>query len=204
MFYASNKNYKYAAARVQRQLNQSCDWMAKWRIKLNAAKSVAIIFGTTATNHSTKLTIEGQEIDWSPKAKYLGVTLQSNISMNAHVKLTIQKARGARAALYPVLNSNSPLPLATRLAIYKIYIRPILLYAAPVWRNNISPSTWRKIEAIQNIALRTITGAHYLTSNHNLRRSSGISSLQDEALHLTKSFAYRMSLSKFPHLNILA
>lgn len=64
--------------------------MAKWRIKLNAAKSLTIIFGTNTSNYTKKkLKIDGQEIDWSSKAKYLGVTLQNNLFMNSHAILTI-------------------------------------------------------------------------------------------------------------------
>lgn len=51
------------------------------------------------------------------------------------------------------------------------------------------------IEVIQNIALRTIMGAYYLTNNLNLHRSTGTISLQEEAPRLTNLFAHNMSLS---------
>lgn len=203
MFYAHNKNYKYAVARLQRQLNLASDWMSKWRIRVNVSKTVAVIFGLTTTNQNVKLVLQGQTIDWSTHAKYLGVILDQKLNMNRHIHYTIQRARGARAALYPILNKNSPLPLATKVAIFKIYIKPIILYASPTWRHKISYSNWTKLEAIQSVALRTMTGAHYLTSNQNLRNSVRINTLYDDALHQSKVLAYKLTLSKFPHLNRL-
>ncbi|KAF0702461.1 Uncharacterized protein FWK35_00034598 [Aphis craccivora] len=67
-------------------------------------------------------------------------TLSYNLRFEGHVRSTIKKERGARAALYPILNRNSAVPISARLSIYKIYARPIILYAAPVWRNHIGPA----------------------------------------------------------------
>lgn len=203
MFYAHNKNYKYAVARLQRQIDLASDWMTKWRLKVNVTKTVAMVFGLTTTNQTMKLVLQGQTIDWSTHAKYLGVILDQKLNMNKHINSTIQRARGARAALYPILNKNSPLPLSTKIAIFKIYIKPIILYASPTWRHKISNSNWAKVEALQNIALRTITGAHYLVNNQNLRDSARINTLYDDALHQSKVLAHRLSISKFPHLSRL-
>lgn len=151
-----------------------------------------------------KLNIKNQYLEWSRHAKYLGVTLNYNLKFDKHIRNTLQKARGARAALYPVLNRNSALPLLVRLSIYKIYLRPIVLYAAQIWRHLIGQHTWTKIEAFQNIALRTMTGAHYLTTNRNLLNSTGIPPLRSEALNLTRSLGHKLSQSKYPHLARLA
>lgn len=203
LLYASNHNYKYALLALQRQLDTTQDWLTKWRIQLNVSKTVAVIFGPRS-KYNMKLQIQNQLLDWSHHAKYLGVTLNYNLRFEKHIRLTLQKSRGARAALYPVLNRNSAIPIPARLSIYKIYLRPIVLYAAPIWRHLIGQRTWTKIEAFQNVALRTITGAHFLVSNQNLLKSTLIPSLQDEALRLSKSLQHTLSISKYPHLSRLA
>lgn len=71
-------------------------------------KTVAIIFSHYITKPKMKLKLQGQVIEWSAHAKYLGVTLDQRLNMNEHIKNTVQKARGARAALYPILNRISP------------------------------------------------------------------------------------------------
>lgn len=64
-----------------------------------------------------KPVIQNQIIDWSLHVKYLGVTLNYNLIFNEHVESVIQKARGAHAVLYPVINHNNNITLANGLAI---------------------------------------------------------------------------------------
>ena len=45
LLYTSNRNFKYAVYKLQRQLDVTNDWLAKWRIQLNISKTVAVIFG---------------------------------------------------------------------------------------------------------------------------------------------------------------
>ncbi|CAI6347818.1 unnamed protein product [Macrosiphum euphorbiae] len=203
LLYTSNHNYKYAVYKLQRQLDITNDWLTKWRIQLNVSKTVAVIFGPRSQKQTMKLKLQNQHLEWSNHAKYLGVTFNHDLSFDKHIQNTIRKARGARAALHPILNRNSTVPLANKLTIYKIYIKPIILYAAPVWRNRIRQSSWKQIEIFQSVSLRTMTGAHYLVSNLNLRNSMSIETLQDEALHLSKNLAHTLSRSKYPHLSCL-
>jgi len=39
-----------------------------------------------------------------PRYKYLGLTLNYNLRFEKHIRNTLQKARGPRVALYPMLN----------------------------------------------------------------------------------------------------
>jgi hypothetical protein len=151
-----------------------------------------------------KLKIGNQKLEWNHHAKYLGITLNYNLGFNKHIKNILQKARGAWTALYPTLNHNSALPLHTRLAIYKIYLRPNVLYAATIWRHLIGHYMWSKIEAFQNKTLRIITGAHYSVSSLNFLNSTNIPPFKEEALSIAKTFQHRLSTSKFPHLSRLA
>jgi len=141
---------------------------SQWRFRLNVTKTVAVLFGIKTTTKLKKITIYDTEINWSNKARYLGVTLDKSLSLHNHVNDIITKAKRSRAALYQLLNSKSHIPINTRLSLFKIYIRPILLYAAPEWRPKISRSNWRKIEAMQHIGLRTITAIPSYQTNKSL------------------------------------
>ncbi|KAL5243328.1 hypothetical protein ACI65C_010738 [Semiaphis heraclei] len=131
---------------------------------------------------------------------YLGITFDKLLTFNTHIKETIQRAKRTRAILYPVINHKSPIPMATRLSMYKIYIRPVILYAISAWGAMLSKSNWRQVEAVQNIALRVITGTHYLTSNNTLLLTTKIPSLYEETIRTTKVFFYRNSVSKYAHI----
>jgi len=202
LLYASNSNYKYAVLALQRQLDATIDWVTQWRIQIKVSKTVTVIFGPHSQNYNMKLNIQNQCLEWSRHSKYLGVTLNYNLKFEKHVRNTLQKARGARAALYPILNRNRALPLPVKLSIYKIYLMPIVLYAAPIWRHLIShwPKHLNQVQAFQNVSLRTMIGAPYLTTNRNLLSSTNTPSLKDEALKLAKSPRHILSQNKNPHL----
>lgn len=121
------------------------------------------------------------------------------LRLNEHVKVCIRKAKQARRALYPILNNRSPIPLPTRLSIYKLFIKPILLYASSAWGHLISTSNWAKIEAVQNVAIRIITGTHFLT-RYNTILNPPINSLRNEAELVARVFHHRNAQSTFAHI----
>ncbi|KAJ8885137.1 hypothetical protein PR048_011333 [Dryococelus australis] len=71
--FASSMNSVRAMGLVQAALNGIEPWLAKWRIKLNTAKTEAIVFNTKIQDPPTKLQFCGQQIECSHKVKYLGV-----------------------------------------------------------------------------------------------------------------------------------
>lgn len=127
----------------------------------------------------------------------MGATLNRALNLNQHINNFIQKAQGTRAALYPVFNNNRSVPLSTKLSVFKIYIKPIFNYTAPAWMYLINHSNWRRLDAIQDISLRTMTGVHYQISNDILRTSTNNTNAIRRSS--SKILAYLLLTSKFPH-----
>jgi len=164
---------------LQRQTNKVLPWIEKWRLRLNVSKTTSIVFGTKSDSNINK---NGEKIDRSSSACYLGITLDRKLSMNTQVnQLKGLKSKGARAALYPILNRGCPIPVSAKLAIYKIHVKRIIFYAVTARGPLISESNWKRIEAVQNIAVRTITGAHCLTNNTNLLASVSVQTSRENA-----------------------
>lgn len=203
MFHSGNRNTNYAILQLQKQLDLAETWMKRWRLKLNIGKTEAILFGALPKQKTKKIKIQNQPIEWKQKIKYLGITIDHNLKMHHHATNAINKAKGVRAALYPVINSRSPIPIKTRLQIYSIYIKPVLLYGSVAWSTHISNSNWTKIEAVQNIALRVITGAQYYISNETLRKSTQLPSLYEAAETAVKIFFHKATMSKSTHIQQL-
>ena len=200
MFHTAHQNKNYAICQLQRKMDETMLWIDKWRLKLNIDKTETIIFGSRQNKHLRQIKIKNQAVKWKNQIKYLGVAMDTKLTMNGHLKTTIQKAKGVRASLYPILNRNSPIPLRTRIQLYTIYIKPILLYASVVWAPQLSQSNWRKLEAVQNMTLRTITGAYYLTTNEAIRQSTEILSISETIQSAIAVFLHRASVSRFRHI----
>jgi len=113
----------------------------------------------------------------------------------------INKAKGAKHSLFPLINKRSTLSTLSKLHIFKTYIRPILTYAGPAWTANISNRNWAKLEAVQSTTLRQITGMDWYVSNDTIRNSLKILPLKE---YLSKNKEYltqRIKNSSFKHIS---
>lgn len=153
--YAESWAPKLALSRVQNHLTQLQDWLSKWRIKINIAKCEAIEFRRGRKTLDTRLTLFNSNIDWKEKVKYLGVQLDRKVLWGPHVANQVQKGYARLCQLYPILNRGSKLSKKSGLIVYKALIRPILLYAAPIW-SCAAKSHIQKMQIIQNKVLRII------------------------------------------------
>jgi len=203
MFTTSNKNPKRAAIQLQKQLNITLAWCEKWRLNINAQKTVAVMFNGPNNFASHHLFINGHHISWSSTSKYLGVTFDRNLTFSAHIKSTIKKATAVRGMLYPILNRSSPIPIKTKLNILQLYIKPILSYAGPAWGPLISKANWLKLEAVQNISLRTITSSPWFVTNKVISSSTRTPSIKQSILTNSKNLFHRNSNSTFAHIRNL-
>lgn len=204
MFYSADKNSNRAVIQLQQQLELSARWFHRWRIKINATKTVAVLFSRKHTKHVPKLKIDNQTINWSKHATYLGVTIGRQLNFNQHITNITKKATRTRGLLYPILNKNSPVPTKTKLTILKLYVSPILTYAGSSWGPYISRSQWRKIESVQTIGIRTITGMPTFVRNVVLLKSANFNTIQNSIRSQSRTLFYKNSFSNHDHIRLLA
>jgi Reverse transcriptase (RNA-dependent DNA polymerase) len=201
IFYSSSKTFSTATKYLQAQIDLSIPWFMQWKITINATKTKAIRFSHRPTRDSERIHFGGTTLKWSRTAKYLGITIDEKLKFNIHAKDTLNKAKGAKFTLFPLLHSRSPLSLKMKLYLYKIYLRPIIAYACPVWSSNISATYWKKLEAFQSSTLRLITGAHYYVSNKTIRNSLQIKSFKDEMMKDAEILRGKIANSHFKHIS---
>ena len=177
------------------------DWLAEWRLALNVTKTQALVFGGHLT-YPPPLTLHGEEISWKSNATYLGVIIDRRLSMTAQVKKARNAAKAALNILRPIFRSR--LPLRTKLAIYKTYVRPHLTYATPAWISLASPHQVQLLQLVQNVALRRITDAPWYVRNATIKRDLRIEDLSVHIQHIAARMYHRADASKFHHLRDIA
>lgn len=200
MFHSNDKNPSRAIIRLQHQINDAENWFDQWRLRINTQKTVAILFNRRRREPGKTLILKGQQIPWSNTTKYLGITFDRRLTFTPHIKNIIQKSSRIRASLYPVLNRRSPIPLSIKRLILHLYVRPILTYGGQSWGSIISKSNWSSLEAVQNIALRTITASPKYVSNRTLRFTTKSPSLEHFIHTNTKTLFYKSTYSKYAHI----
>ena len=201
VFFASGTTNNATISKVQRQIDLAIPWFKQWKISLNPSKTQAIMFSNRSTHQSNTLHFENTSVLWSNSVKYLGVTIDNKFNFAKHLNSSVQKATAAKFSLFPLINKLSPLSLKTKLYIYKTYLKPIILYAAPSWTANISKSSWKKLETFQSKTLRTITGSDWYVSNHTIRSSLNILSIKDSVNLETKRTFHRIKNSNYEHIS---
>jgi len=104
-----------------------------WEISMNPEKTTATISSNRALTSTETIEFGNTRVKWSMEVKYLGVTIDSKLTLSSHVNNVIRKANGAKFSLYPLIDQFSPLSIRIKLYICTTYIKPILMYAGPAW-----------------------------------------------------------------------
>ena len=171
------------------------------KTKINAAKTEFIIFTQKKKEVTPEnITVFDTNIKRSECVKYLGVKLDSKLNFNNHVETTIAKVSKAIGALYPLLGQRSIVNSKNKLLIYKIILKPALLYACPVWGNKVSNSTMQKLQRIQNKCLRMALNKDRFTRIAELHEEAKIEEIKTQIEKLSTSFYQSLNIASLDYI----
>ena len=140
-------------------------WRQLWKIKMNPTKCEVIRFAKgRTTKHQPNLQLFGTTLPSVTQTKYLGVTLDSQLSWKFHIIKITSKANAALAKIRSLIRFNSDLKLHLKVLLYKSFIRPILTYASPIWFP-FGTYSIRRLTVFQNKDMRRMTKAHQFQRN---------------------------------------
>lgn len=108
-------------------------WCSKWLLQLNEQKCSVMHMGHL--NPGVQYFLNDMPVTPVNQQKDLGVIVSSDLKWEAHIAKIIRKANTVSYLVSISFKNISPQLLEK---IYKIYIRPILEYAAPVWNPNLA------------------------------------------------------------------
>lgn len=190
---AVNKNMPDLVHALQEHIRLIEQWCCRWKVKLNVSKTNAIIC-TLSRKIPPPLFLHNAPINYSPTVKYLGITIDRRLTWAPHLKLTLQKMHFIKSKLSPLLFSKNVSIFNKRL-LYLSTIRPILLYACPVWAA-VAPTRLRRIQQFENKTLRSIARVGLYVRNSIIQNDLRITPLASQIkLNSSKFF------SKIPNLN---
>jgi hypothetical protein len=112
-------------------------------------------------------TLHGHILEQVTSAKYLGITITSDMKWNTHIANICKKANNTLGFLKRNLNISNP---SLKEKAYKTLVRPTLEYACSTWdpyqQNNIN-----KLEGVQKRAAR------YVRNNYNYNSATSVSNI---------------------------
>lgn len=195
----SSSNYPTVAiARAQTHLNELYVYFTRWKIRVNPSKTTFVVFSRRRNISGTlSLAYGGRTIEESDEVKLLGLTLDRRLTYSPHVANVIRKAKSVSSMLHPLWKHSSGMNLRNRVAIFQVFIRPILTYAIQVW-NVTSARNMRRVRVIQNKFLRSTMNlrpdrqTYRQVTNERLHELAGIEPFDDFVMRLTLGFYQRM------------
>lgn len=196
-----NKNVNMAIATMTRALNALLLYFETWRLIVNPTKTQAIIFtGNANTPPAARpITLKGVLLPWGTSLKYLGIIMDRGLRLNAHALYLKQRVTQTFFKLTGIIGSRSYLEPAVKLLFYKVLLRPILQYAAPVWAPLMSNTSWQELQIAQNKPLRAAISATRYDSTQQIHRDTEMAYIHDHLIKLSWQF-YASVRTRHPHL----
>ena len=134
----------------------------------NPDKCEVIHFSTKQNTIQSSYRIHGTELSTSSSAKYLGVTMSSNLQWKHHIDSITKKAHSSLSFIRRNLSSCTP---KAKTNAYFTFVRPLLEYSSTVW----SPHTEELIQRIEMVQRRA---ARFV--RHDFARESSVSAMIKE------------------------
>ena len=116
------------------------------------------------------LTLFGAPIEWVETTRYLGVTLDKQITWSPHIDQVRRKTAQRMGMLGPLLNRRSDLSV-----------------------RSAARSHVRRLQVLQSKCLRLATGAPWYVSNRRIHEDLGVPLLADHIRGLTESFDSKLA-----------
>ena len=127
---------------------------------------------TKQVGHRLPVQINGEDVPSEKFPKLLGVTFDPTFSFSAHASEVARRASARLKMLKALSDTQFGKDKECLLLTYRVYIRSIFNYAAPIVYPNYSPSSIFKLQKIQNRALRLCLGCHSASPIDHLHREA--------------------------------
>ena len=185
-----------AESTLQREVDKLEEWCRKWQVTLSPHKSKLILF-TKCPRHkdevirnNVSINLFGEGISLSEEAEFLGVTLDTRLTWEPQTRKIVSKSYKRLNLLRAVSAMSNTLKPDVIVKLYKSTIRSLFEYSS-LCIINAAECHMKKLQLIQNQALRVILRTPAYVSIDDLHDCSGIPRIKD---HI-KEFARKRFLS---------
>ena len=146
-----------AASCLQRDLDQLSKWESAWQMAFHPEKCQVISITRRRRVLKHTYLLHNHPLAHVDSAKYLGVTITSDLNWNKHVNNIANKANHTLSFLKRNLQINDA---KLKTTAYQTLVRPQLEYASSVW----DPYTKKNIDRLEMVQRRS---ARYVLNRYN-------------------------------------
>ena len=163
---------------LQEDLNNLQKWEQLWGMSFNPDKCEVLRITNKRSPIQSNYVLHGHTFALTSNAKYLGVTISSDLSWNVHINNITKKAnRTLGFRRRNVIKCSKEV----KTKCYETFVRPVLEYSSSAW----APHTQRDIQGIETVQRRAatfVTGDYCGTSSvSNMLTVGYIASKEDKS-----------------------
>jgi hypothetical protein len=162
-------------------------YFTRWKFQVNIHKTEAIFITRCHPVPTAPLHFQHTVIPWKSQVRYLSLLFDPKLLFKRHLTSVTQKATRIFLHLYPLFARDSTLFIPNKITLYKLFIRSVLTYAAPVW-SNTSSSNYRRLQILQSKCLRVIGKYPRRTPIPHLHTALNVAPIRDFIYHSTDNF----------------
>ncbi|GFW23490.1 probable RNA-directed DNA polymerase from transposon BS [Trichonephila clavipes] len=184
--------------KLNRAMEEAHSFAEMHKLTLNASKSLTTFFSTNRHlfNYQPKISMNGIQLCYVKNAKYLGYTLDQEITSNKHIEGQVIKARKRINVLKFISGRDWGAEASSLRTTFISFIRPVLEFGIPIY-SCASDTNLNKLERVQLCAARIITGLRYSCQIDIVLFESNLPSLSKRRLYsLTRYFNKLYSYNK--------
>ena len=177
---ASDRFIKKLVNHVQKSAKNIINYYKKWKISINGDKT-EVMFHTRRRRKQLppeSIVVDRTVVPRSSSVKYLGFHLDNRLTFKHHINKTLLKTNNLCRMLYPMLRKDGVTTRKLKLKIYKTYVRPTLLYAAPLL-DSVAATNKKLLQIKQNKMLRIILERDRRARIVDMHEDSGLPSIKD-------------------------
>ena len=172
--------------RTQKTINTIEEWCHSKGLSISALKTKIVMFTWNRKWSVRPIKVGGNTIELSEEVKLLGVTLDHKLNFNSHIDKITNKCIGILLQCKRAIGPTWGLSPKVCRWIYTAIVRPILSYSVVIWIRAINnKNNARRLERVQGVALKSMTGAFpttpYYALNHLTNTPNILDFLRGEA-----------------------
>lgn len=150
-----------ATARTEWAAECILDYYEKWGLRCNVDKTDCVMFTmkrkkspANPRGYRPHVRLRDQIVKYKKSVRYLGVHLDTRLSMNVHAEYNAKKAKQIRGMLNTIIGWRSRVDLEVKLLVIKTCIVPILDYGIVQLLPRVSRTNLNKLEATLRTAYK--------------------------------------------------
>ena len=162
---------------MQNTVNSVSNWAKENCMEINCSKTQATLFSLSTAKEKTTLKLNEENIPQVDNPKFLGVTLDTRLTWKPHLETTAAKSTRKLSLLKKLAGTTWGADGKILNRVYTGAVRPIMEYATTSWAT-ASNTNKAKLDKVQNIALRAITGGMKSTPIKEMEKRTDIEPLE--------------------------